>query len=255
MDRITVNAAQFDIVHKGIFNVLEQHVGKAAADKGDVMVLVSGKSKSNAGQHLHIAAFVTGTVYSPKVFDVTRLDFEHVAASARTELQLPCNLKIASRVSLLSSQFEAIHSETSDEFVKNLTEAFLDMTLHSATYVPVNIDGTLLWSRLDGAQALCLLWEPGKKAPLSFAKKPAHDQAFRDGGKLLKSLNTADPLSSSVRHVVAGVLAGSKRITRASWCGVFGAPGKKQLQKPIYCLEIRVAKAFVRRSVIVWWRT
>jgi hypothetical protein len=214
VDRSSVKSSvQFDIVHRGLFGFIEHHVGKAASDEADVMVIVSGKSVFNNRHCVRVAGLITGTCYCPKVFDVTRLRFEHDSDSTSVDLQLPCFLKIGERNSLISDNFEVNSVQTSDEFVYDLTESMVDMQLHWAQYEVVDRDNSLLWSRLDGIQDLGILWEVGQKVPLDFAQHRNTGGASRRDEKLFKAMASSDPLSERPRTLnLAQAFGGTKRI-------------------------------------------
>lgn len=156
VDRSTVNAQQFDLCDRGIFNVLEQRLGKQAADSGEVMLIVSGPSLVLSGRTERCVCLVSGTCYSPKVWGTNWLEFEDEALSTSAELNLPCWVRIGVRRCLVANASEAIDLRTSDEFIKALTSQMAWMTIHIARYEVAPKEGGLFWSRIDSIEArLC----------------------------------------------------------------------------------------------------
>ena len=61
--------------------------------------------------------YVTGTCYSPKVFDVTDVEFDRIADLSVVELTLTSRCHACKRRCRVTSAFGAIDHRTSDEFI------------------------------------------------------------------------------------------------------------------------------------------
>lgn len=139
---------------RGLFNVLEHRLGKEIADSGKAMLLISGPSLADAGAMHRSLCFVSGTSYSPKVWEAAIMCFEDEDASKKTTLRLPCWVRLACRASLLAGHRTALDIKTSDEFIFGLVSRMSEMKVFTADYEADPRGGSLLWSRIVGLEVV-----------------------------------------------------------------------------------------------------
>ena len=215
---------QRDVVAKGLVNFLV-HLGKAVADAGDVMIVVCGPLFADADQCCRLAGLVSAVTYSPQVFNMTRVKFMNPGDATASELNLPVEVRIASRPCRISPHFMAIDDQSSDEFVLELTNMFASMQLYTATHDVILTDGTLRMSRIDALVHHGCLWKDGMKNPLTFKKDDTQSKSHKIKSQLAK-LSTIDPLSSeataAMQHGKASSqqAGGSKRKRGSHKCGL-----------------------------------
>ena len=87
---------QMVFLEKGIFSIIED-LGKDLADSGAVVLMAVVSSSLPASGPLRMPLIVTGTCYSPKVFEVVPYRFEHSDSERSPELELPCNVEMVVR--------------------------------------------------------------------------------------------------------------------------------------------------------------
>lgn len=142
------------------------------------MVMIEGKATT--GGHTHrIVVLVTGTCWSPKVFEFTKCRFEDAGHVSAETLPLPSRCILATRRNKVSERFMCVDHLTSDELTLELVRIFSEMRAWALTYKVVDLDGTLMWSEITGASCLGCLWRPDQKKP--FPETPPMDE----GQKLL----------------------------------------------------------------------
>jgi hypothetical protein len=198
IDRDSVpNPMQFDLIEKGLMNYLG-HLGHAASEAGDVMLVIQGVSTESPEQHHRFACLISGTTWNPKVCDVTVLDFAaNVADETQEILTLPCDVRVATRKCLVCPKYEAILTLTSDEWILILVRALGRMQLYRATYEVICPDGTLMWSRIAALEEVGTLWCAEMRKPLSFAGGGGGHDEHEQQQKLLRKMNKGDPLSDA----------------------------------------------------------
>ena len=108
-------------------------------------------------------------LYAPRVFDVIRCSFKHYDAATVAKARLPWLVYFVERPGHISRRYEELQSDTSDEFIWDLTSIFETIDLHSVTSytIPRDVDDTpLMWSRIEnccrqGKRSLCCskLWQ------------------------------------------------------------------------------------------------
>lgn len=91
------NTEAFNLVHSGVCNYLE-FLPRAAADNGDVMLLVEGTLKASPGSFSRDIIIVAGTCWSPRAFDLVRCRFGDDSHRAEAALRLPCTCCVDRRV-------------------------------------------------------------------------------------------------------------------------------------------------------------
>ena len=167
IDRTHVpSVEQFDVIETGLHNYLES-LGKSMADSGEVMVGVSGASSTVPSDTLNFVAIISGTTYSPKVFDVVPCDFHNLAHKVAADMQFPSLVRLTDRLSKVSDRKRCINTQTSDEWIFMLVRSLGAMSLHTVDYeVALDIDETLRWSYMKGWTLVGTLWEPGLQQPL-----------------------------------------------------------------------------------------
>lgn len=153
INREQVDRLQFDICEKGLFNILEHRLGKRLADSGEVMLMISGSSTVVPGRKERSLCFVSGTCYSPKVWDATMVQFESEADAHVEEMVFPCWVRICTRECLVSKHFMVTDTRTSDEFIFGLTQHMSDMMAYLVNYEVVVREGSMLWSRIGSVEA------------------------------------------------------------------------------------------------------
>ena len=132
---------------------------------------------------------LTDVCWSPFVFDVHLLDFSEERCQTSVELALPVLATHSMRESFVAPQYQAFSHQTSDELIRDLSDEFKRMRLHSAVYhIPHNIDDTWLHSVIEQVCLDGVLYEDGMKAPLLHGsrsrprkpKPPSSNLASRD---------------------------------------------------------------------------
>lgn len=203
----------FELVEKGVHNFLV-HLGKDEADSGGVLLIVEGPAKAADKAKWRVPFFVTGTSYSPKVFDITMLEFGRPDDKFEDELALPCDLKVATRPCRVSSGFRVLANLTSDELIAELKQDMSSMGLHVASYEPICPDGTLLWSRVHKVDFVGTLYEPNMKQPLNFGRDPSEtSKEHRARQTILRSMLVDDPFGSAAQQrAIAKARAAGKNI-------------------------------------------
>lgn len=202
INRATVpSVAQFGVVESGLLNFMES-LTKPVADAGDVLIIIEGeKLAAEMPAPVRCAALLTGTSYSPKVFDVTPCNSQHGERFFLANTGFPFLVKIASEPCRAAQKFEGISFQTSDEFVLALVTHFSTMSLYKAGYeIPDMGDGTLRWSRVHSLEHIGVLWEPGLRRPLLAQQRVSRRGA--DPEASLKRLRTGNPLEPRGRFVV-----------------------------------------------------
>ena len=196
------HAMAFDLIEKGIVRYLEV-IGRPVADQGDVMLMVEGPALARPGGTDRVPFVVSGTCWSPKVFDACRLEFRNEGDRYSENLVLPFVLKISDRACLVSGDYKAMFMQTSDELIENLVTTFGAMTLRRLTEEPADIDGSLRWSRVTGVEDLGCLWRVGLRQPLDTrsARSEGHDERPR-GQRLFGTLMDDDPFSDAAEKKI-----------------------------------------------------
>ena len=188
---------QFETVHKGLNNVVGS-MPKAESEFGDVMVMIQGFRLGHPDQPHRLAFLVTGVSFSPKVFDVTRCAFSDASHAGSAELPLPSNIRISTRSCRVSDKFMCIDSQTSAELVCELCKTIGEMELFIVQYdVLTDLDGSLMWSRIDGLKPLGTLWAVGQRTP--WTAKPDESQAdeeLKRARATMNELNASDPFAA-----------------------------------------------------------
>lgn len=164
------SAAQFDLIEAGMNNFIES-LTRSVADAGDVMLVIEGQELSTAGARVvKCAVLLTGTSYSPKLFDVTPCVGEDGNRFLPASVGMPALVKITSTPCRAAERFTGIGYETSDELVLLLVNTFATMVLYRAHHEVADVgDGTLRWSRLHSLELVGMLWSPACGARCSEA--------------------------------------------------------------------------------------
>ena len=107
------------------------------------MVMAHGPSAKRPGEYDSSVVQVSGVFYSPKVFDVTRNLFVDELDRKAADVVHPFLVKIKTGNRLTASMFNCIEDSTSDEWVRDMIEAFTHITLWRLHYeVARYVDGT-----------------------------------------------------------------------------------------------------------------
>eukprot|EP00959_Pyramimonas_sp_CCMP1952_P435997 9130082-Pyramimonas_sp.AAC.1 len=110
------NPVKFDNVEKNIHAHIRSF-GKEVADEGTELIMIEGASLTPPHSKVRYACFITGTCYSPQVFDVTNCKFyfeDDGIDSSAPELPLPFLVGIAVRACRVSEKFVVLDCQTSD---------------------------------------------------------------------------------------------------------------------------------------------
>ena len=209
---------QCALIEKGICNWID-FMGHDTASKGHVLMTIQGESQGPIPQYQWFAAILSGTIYSPKVFDVLRNEFPSEPMFS-DDLDLPVDLKIMTRQNMVARAFRSLHSQTSDEFIFDITSACGRMWLYEAVYtIPLDVDQSIMWSRVTalkqvGAGPLC---EPGMDSPLLSEDLQRKRKPRLPGAHLGASMRLHDPFVDRV-----------KRSRKSSRRGVGGGRGGRR---------------------------
>ena len=182
------------------------YIGKNRADSGEEMIIIDGKVRDPAvwdSRFLRVAAQLSGTFYSPRVFDVIRCSFKHYDAATVAKARLPWLVYFVERPGHISRRYEELQSDTSDEFIWDLTSIFETMDLHSVTSytIPWDVDDTpLMWSRIENLEPVGPLLQAGQTQPL-LQQTLAVRRAEKRRRSRLNKLVSEDQLRTSVGHI------------------------------------------------------
>lgn len=208
--RAARNVDPKDALSPSKFLLLEQGIGKfvdtlprAVADSSEVMLMFEGQLVGDPGRTDRIVAILSGTCYSPKVFDFSLCEFWPADCANAEELVFPALVRLRTRQTRISDRFQCVDTQTSSELAASLNKLFCKIRLFKLLYsIPNDIDGTLLWSRVSGAEDLGIFWQEGQKKPwvqvaslpqIGSPSKRASSQACGAMTRLLKTPWVAQP--------------------------------------------------------------
>ena len=209
----SMTTTQFDIIEKSIFHYLESLTSKVMSS-GDVMLMAEGPLRRDLDQPVEgegpaelgvwrSCVLITGTCFSPKVFDATLQTFvDPVAESAESLFPLlPCIVETRPRPCQVGRGFMAIPSDTSDEWIAQLIKKLRQIALFRVGYKAIKDNGTLWQSRIEGIEKLGMVWVEGMKEPLDFGLK-ARNAAKAEARNIARSeaqarrMSSVDPFSA-----------------------------------------------------------
>ena len=159
---------QFELVEKGICNFIA-HISKEVADIGEKVICIKGVCIGNSQRHQWFLGQLSGTMYSPKVFDLTRIKFTNPDHEFVDELPLPVLCQCCQRANRAVQTYQALDSETSDEFIDTVTDSVSTMWLFDDDYIiPLSIDGSMVFTEIRGLRPVGNgpLWTLGMREPL-----------------------------------------------------------------------------------------
>lgn len=164
VDRAGVaSAQQFNKIEQGFNNFLDtcgDDVQTALGAAG-LLVIVEGEPLPPY-QDKRLVVIISGRTLRPKVFDCIRCEFVDAANRTSDVAELPFDVKVSERPSKVAPAFKSLDYQTSDEFVFDLTRMFSSMVLWRADYqIPIDIDGSLRFSRIVGTNRVGHLWKLG----------------------------------------------------------------------------------------------
>lgn len=136
-------------------------LGPSLPGTGDYMLMFEGQLLGDRGT-CRILALLTGACWS----EYTRLRFEVLAHSSSATLPMPFRCELDTRKNRVSEDFECLAHQTSDELVSDLARGFADVYAYALEHKVADLDGSLLWSEVVGAESLGFLWRPGMKQPV-----------------------------------------------------------------------------------------
>ena len=195
IDRQTLpDRRKFELIEAGLTNFLG-HVGKDVADSGELLLMIEGAPASPDSPTKRFLAFVSGTCYSPKVFDCVMCDFRRMGDAADDVLELPFDGRIRHRTCKIGEAFTTVDFQTSDEFILALSTRLASMSLASLQHDIVStIDGSLLWFQVHTIDRIGTLWMDGLRHPLLHSVLADKRRVSMDMARLSK-LRTSDPFA------------------------------------------------------------
>ena len=125
---------------------------------------------------------------------MTRQFFENAADALQDPFPALAKLSFATRPCLVSDEFEAFDTQTSDEFIRDLCDTFSYMELWSLDYKCINFDGSLNWVEVFDLDLHGVLWATGQTKHLDFRVKGSDDPVKRQS----KSMKGTDPFAPKV---------------------------------------------------------
>lgn len=161
------------------------------------MLMVQGQLLDN-GSTGRTIFLVTGTCWSPKVFEVVKCRFEDEAHASAHPLPTPFRCCLETRRNKVAGRFECLQHLTSDELVLDLVQRFADMDIFKLVHTVANLDGTLLWSEVSATERCGRLWRGGMKKPLGEHRVAA------DSVALVGRLMSDDPFATGQSHSSRG---------------------------------------------------
>lgn len=195
--RTTASPEKFGSILNGLHNFMNS-ISKKEADSAEVLFMIEGTPMKPTGQRRRVVALLVGTCYSPMVLDVAVCDFGDSAQDATEQLVLPCLVQLKIRPCRVSDQFMCVDCQTSAEFAALLAEDFGEMQLLRLDYeVPLEIDGSLQWSRITHSTRLGALWAEGQRAPWG-AAQVGSNKSFEAQRRAMNALLSTDPLDTTV---------------------------------------------------------
>lgn len=220
------DAHQRECIEKGFFSFLD-HLGRAAVEAGDIMVIADGPSLNHPAQHDRLVALITGITHSPKVFDVTMLRFKRDEDKHAPILDLPCEVIIGTRACRVSDHFQSVDINTSCELIDRMVRSMSSVRLWHPKYTVIAEDGSLNLSKISALSEVGVLWELGQKKPFRFGGATqrsggggrAHAAAV--AARIAATLRTGDPFDENA----LGNLAQTNASTRGGGAGE-GAAGR-----------------------------
>lgn len=190
---VLANTPGYDVAHNGMTNFLES-LDRREAESGTVLVVLEGLDATDGSATRWTPFLITGTCWSPKVFEAALNHFvvEEHARAAR--LDFPVDVAISVRASRLTERYRCIAEETSAHVVYELVRTFRQVVLHKAEYTLPMIDGSLRFSRIIGMQRVGVLWQVGLTKPLLADVIAKQRKAQRQAHAALRR---GDPLSAT----------------------------------------------------------
>lgn len=182
----------FALAHAGLCNVLD-FWPRDQTESGCMLLLVEGRLKAS-GALRRWPFLVSGTSWSPRVFECARLRFRNPADEHAERVELPCDVSLGRRASVVSDRFQSIDFDLSGRLVLDIVEVCRTAHLFTAEYsVPLD-DGTLAWSRITALSCVGELMSPSMKQALYKDELAAKRREARGGSK--QAMRSGDPLSA-----------------------------------------------------------
>lgn len=208
------SAAQFKIINKGLANAID-NIGKDAADRGDVLLVVSGPSLARNSEHHHVAFFLAGVTYNPRIFDAAMCSWQEESEMTGAALTLPARCSLKSRKCRVTDRMLSIDMATSAELICSLMEELSGMELFQACYNMPDDDGSLLWSEITALKPLGCLWKPGLRSPVIQSELAAQRKRTRTEAAFANLLSS-DPLASGPRGKARAKMSANRARSRGS---------------------------------------
>ena len=131
------------IAEAGLLNFVQHQCGKELSDSSQVMVMLEGPTSAAADAgYWRFVGIVTGTCWSPRLFDVAVCEFQDDQDRASCTLGLPSLVVITTSLCRSAPAFAGVKFLTSDEMVQLVTDSLPHrIELYSASYtVGTSID-------------------------------------------------------------------------------------------------------------------
>lgn len=159
------------------------------------MLIFEGQVLDGPGRIDRIGATLSGTCYSPKVFDLSLCEFWPADCAHAKDLVLPALVRLRTRQTRISDRFQCVDTRTSSEFAALVDTLFCKVRVFKLSYnIPATIDATLLWSRVWGAEDFGIFWQEGQKKQWGARCISATDRVTQQT-RLLTSMRSDDPFA------------------------------------------------------------
>ena len=126
-DELT-SVRQYEQIERGFIDLFEV-LGRKACDHGELVLMVEGTRLGAKPVHDRLIGIVSGTCYSPKVFDITLADIPSAEQRYAEKLHPKTEFVIQRRCCRVSDKYTVMNSKTSSEYIKLLTERSANMYL------------------------------------------------------------------------------------------------------------------------------
>ncbi|CAK0846087.1 unnamed protein product [Prorocentrum cordatum] len=149
------DVVKFERVEKHIFSHIS-NLGKKKADDGTKLIMIEGDTLTEPVSKQRFFAFITGTCYNPKIFDVINCNYH----------EDDVDLFAAPETCMISDQFEVLDCQTSDEFILKIVGVLRSASLCSFEYIAFDgFDRSLMWPRVDGKKFISNIFVPERSWP------------------------------------------------------------------------------------------
>ena len=193
----------FEFIEKGVFSMIDR-IGKAVVDEADTLVMFEGTTKATPSRTWRVATFITGTTYSPRVWDVCVNAWVKESDENSPILELPSVVHVEMRESLISEDFCTFDTRMGDVFISKLVAELVNVDLYYCDYRALEYDeDNLLYNEISKTWYLGRLWEPGQTNYLRVRmpwepELPALEDFRKKVERASKRMKTSDPFEEPV---------------------------------------------------------